>query len=353
MNEREKHILVVRLSALGDVAMGIPAIYSVARQYPNVKLTVVTSKFFSRLFLNSPSNISIEIADTKGEHKGFMGLMRLIRTLDKLGITHVADLHNVLRSWVITSFFALKGKKVAMVNKGRMERRRLLSHHQSIASENYVRRYEKVFARLGYPAENTFTSLFEGIKDVRLPLKIEENAIGIAPFARYENKTYPLEQMKRVVKELSDRGIHTYIFGGGESEKAVAEQWAGEFELCTSLVGKYQIEEELAIMSQLDVLISMDSANQHLASLVATRVVTLWGSTTPVCGFSAFSQSPDDALCLAFPCQPCSIAGSKKCRRGDFACLREISPELIVENVVENILVSQRFNTKEQELSAL
>ncbi len=333
MKEGQKHILIIRFSALGDVAMTIPVVYSAARQYPDVQFTFATRPFFSRLFINPPSNLSVFVADTQGEYNGWLGLLRLIKTLNRLRVTHVADLHNVLRSWVVSTAFRLKGQRVAMVSKGRIARQCLLSHRLAFTM-SYILRYQKVFSRLGCPAEMTFKSLFEA-KTIEPPIRVEENAIGVAPFARYENKTYPLDNMKKVVRCLAQHGFTIYLFGGGEREKTILEGWASDKDHCISLVGKYSIEKELSIMSRLRVLISMDSANQHLASLVGTRVVSLWGSTTPACGFAPYAQTAEDSLCMKFPCQPCTIAGSNKCKTHTYMCLHQLSPELIVEHVMK------------------
>ncbi len=335
MTKRQKHVLIIRLSALGDVAMIIPVIYSVARQHSETQFTVVTRPFFSRLFINSPSNVNIFSVNTKEEYKGIKGLFRLTRDLSKLGVTHVADLHNVLRSWVLTATFRLKGKHIAIVNKNRGERLRILSHNQITATKSYILRYQEVFARLGLPTRLTFKSLFEGIDEVKTPIEISSNGIGIAPFARYDNKTYPLIQMKNVVQELSKLEYNIYLFGGGEYEKTILEQWEKDIPRVISLVGKYQIEEELAMLSRLKVLISMDSANQHLASLVATPAIVLWGSTTPACGFAGYNQKEDNFLCSHVSCQPCSIAGSNKCKLHSMECLKRISTEEIITKVKE------------------
>ena len=88
-------------------------------------------------------------------------------------------------------------------------------------------------------------------------------------------------------------------------------------------------------MSHLDVMVSMDSGNMHLASLTATPVVSIWGATHPFAGFMGWRQNPDNAIGLNLPCRPCSVYGNKPCLRGDYACLKNISPEMVLEKVVK------------------
>jgi ADP-heptose:LPS heptosyltransferase len=90
-------------------------------------------------------------------------------------------------------------------------------------------------------------------------------------------------------------------------------------------------------MNQMDLMVSMDSANMHLASLVNTPVISIWGATHPYAGFYGFNQDESNAIQIDLPCRPCSIFGNKPCCRGDYACLRQITPEMIVKKV-ESIL---------------
>ena len=94
---------------MGDVAMTVPVLRAFSLQYPNVKITVVSRPFF-KPFFDDIENITFFPIDLKVRHKGFLGLLRLFSDLRKLNIDAVADLHNVLRSKIIRTLFALNGK---------------------------------------------------------------------------------------------------------------------------------------------------------------------------------------------------------------------------------------------------
>lgn len=81
-------------------------------------------------------------------------------------------------------------------------------------------------------------------------------------------------------------------------------------------------------------LLSMDSANMHFASLVGTRVLSVWGATHIYTGFYGYRQRPDDVIQLSMPCRPCSKFGQKECPRGDWGCLTQLPSELIVSRVL-------------------
>lgn len=329
-SQRPQRVLIIRLSALGDVAMTLPVVYSVCKAYPQTDFYMLTRPFFGRLFINRPANLSIIEADLKGSHKGPAGLAKLIRQLWKYGFSAVADLHNVLRSWVITAALRLTGANTAMVDKDRKARRS--SNRQKITQKRYIERYRDVFAKLGYEAPLSFTSIFSADNHGQ-SIEIQHPAVGIAPFARYATKTYPPEAMEQVVKMLCARGLRVYLFGGKGQEAQTLDSWQEKYPGCVSLAGKMPITDELATMSLLDVMVSMDSANQHLASLTGTPVLTIWGSTAPACGFTPFRQPSGNTIMLGLPCQPCSTAGGKECPLKHFDCMRKLSPDTVADRI--------------------
>jgi len=91
-------------------------------------------------------------------------------------------------------------------------------------------------------------------------------------------------------------------------------------------------------MSYLDVMLSMDSANMHLASLVNTEVISIWGQTHPYAGFLGWKQLPVNTIqCEDLACRPCSVYGNKECYRKDFACMNNILPETIINKILNCI----------------
>ena len=329
-----KTLLIIRMSALGDVAMTVPVIYSFARQHPDWQVKVLTQAFFSRIFLDRPDNVSFIIADPKGRHKGLAGTFRLVKDVHRQKATAVADFHNVLRSWIVDLSFILTGTKVRIVRKRRKDRKMLTRQKDKrlVRQRGYILRYFDVLAGLGLPTKPGFTSLFQD-RD-RHSATHGHPKVGIAPFARYTTKTYPPEMMEKVVSLLTSKGHEVYLFGSRGKEAGILEQWAGKYPGATSIAGTLPIDKELEVMGDLDLMISMDSANMHLASLAGTRVISIWGSTTIHCGFLGWSQKEEDAVCLNLPCQPCSIAGKPECPLGHMDCLRKISPETICGRII-------------------
>lgn len=335
-------ILVIRFSAIGDVAMTIPVVYSFATQYPQHQITVLSRKTLAPLFEGSPENVKFQGVDLKGEHAGFMGLNWLFNDLKKEHFDAIADFHDVLRSKYLRWRFQLAGAKVAHLDKGRSGKRKLVRRKHKImeCQKSSFQRYAEVLAQIGYPVRLDFISLFgkeKGSIDCIKPLIGEKGTdtwIGIAPFAAHPGKIYPLSKQEEVLELLSVRqNTKIFLFGGGRKEVEVLEKWAKRFPNIVNTAGKLILNSELNLMSHLDIMLSMDSANMHLASLVNIPVVSIWGETHPYAGFMGWKQSPENAIQVDLPCRPCSVFGNKPCWRKDYACLQGITPEMVVQKI--------------------
>ncbi len=319
---------------MGDVAMTVPVVHSLAVQYPELHIVMLTQKRLMPLFGWMPDNVTTIGVDLK-EYKGIGGLNMLYKVLAKLDVDAVADIHDVLRTKYLRFRFGMAGKKVAVIDKGRKEKKRLLGHGTDHAPlKPMTERYRETFRRLGLDFPLTFKSL--DIDAAQCPAVngfIGDDTrpmVGIAPFAAHPNKIYPLDKMKEVANTLADNGNQVYLFGAGKEETAVLQSW--ERDGIKSVAGKLDgLRSELALMSRLKVMISMDSSNMHMAALTGIPTVSVWGPTHPKAGFIAWGQSNDSVIQLPMDCRPCSVYGNKPCHVGGLPCMHNIKLEQIVE----------------------
>ena len=343
MSQKTQHIAVMRLSAMGDVAMTVPVIRAFAQQNPSVKLTVVSRPFFKPFFDGIP-NVDFFAVDVKERHKGFFGLLKLYSDLKKLNIDAVADLHNVLRSQIIRTLFSLSGKKVAATDKGRAEKKALTRAEKKVFQpvKTMVERHVETFKKLGFSVDLSLPNfpekaiLSEEILSVS-GKKNNYNWIGIAPFAQYESKVYPLDLMQKVIDNLAENGNYKlFLFGGGKEETEKLNTLAKQRENIVVVAGKLKFNQELQLISNLDVMLSMDSGNAHIAAMLGVKVITLWGATHPFAGFAPFNQPLENCLTSdreKYPLLPTSVYGNKKVE-GYEDVMRSISVESIVKKLI-------------------
>ncbi|WP_293297935.1 glycosyltransferase family 9 protein [Allomuricauda sp.] len=337
------HILVIRLSAMGDVAMIVPVLRTFTEKYPQMRITVLTKKSFAPIF-NGMGNVEVVAAEVKKQHKGLIGLWRLFKELRPLKVDAVADLHNVLRSRVLKKYFTLERVPVVQLDKGRRDKKALTRPKNKVFEQLKTthQRYADVFAGLGFPIDLTKAKPLERIqlseKVLGLVQQDTKKWIGIAPFAAHDGKMYPLDSTEEVIKQLNNTNKYKILlFGGGAKEVDVLEKVAGTYENALCMAGKLDLSEELQLISNLDAMLSMDSGNAHLAANYGIPVVTLWGVTHPYAGFYPFGQSMDNALLAdrkKYPLIPTSVYGNKV-PEGYENVMSTIKPQEVLDKLVE------------------
>ncbi len=354
-SDKYRNVLVARFSALGDVAMTIPVMYSVCKNNPRTRFIMVTQKVASTLFINTPENLIAIGVDTKVQYHGVKGIIRLQKELTrKYDIDLFIDLHDVLRSWIMGAAFLLSGIKVLRFKKGRQGKYELTRKHNKhmLPLISSRARYREVFYRAGFSTEDMFMSIFgnekakpEQYAAVSTPKQPGELWIAIAPFAKHKGKIYPLNMMQKVVDKISQwHGTTIFLMGAGEYENEILEKMAANHDNVKNLARQRNgFPCELALLSNCDVMVSMDSANMHLASLVRLTVVSIWGATHPYCGFLGWHQEERNAVQINLPCRPCSVFGNKPCLRNDYFCLTGIKPQMIIDHI-RQVLVEKGFN---------
>jgi ADP-heptose:LPS heptosyltransferase len=333
------HLLVFRFSSLGDVAMTVPVIRLLLRQHPQLEVTVVSTEFM-RPFFEGEGRLHFFAADLKGRHRGIGGLFRLSRELARLNtFTGLADLHNVLRTKLLRIFLRAVRFPQMTIDKGRREKRELTRpvNKQLRPLPSTFQRYAEVFRRLGYSVE----------LDVEQGRRAKPAAVrgagprgarvGIAPFAQFDEKVYPPEKMQEVIRLLCQQEyIQIFLFGGKEDRETL-QSWAAGHPALINMAGRVSFREELDLIATLDLMVSMDSANMHLASLYGVPVVSIWGGTHPWLGFYGWGQDPADAVQVELDCRPSSVFGNKPCPRGDKACMHRISPLSVYDRIMHHL----------------
>lgn len=338
-------VLITRFSSFGDVAILVPVVSSVAIAYPQVQFTVMTKKAYAPLFEHMNFNVSV-IGIDLDKTNGFFSLCKIIRKACGFKYTHLADEHNVLRTRIMRLFMPFFYTKRATIDKGKKEKRLMIeSKITSPPLEPTVERYLDVFLKLGFTKTKlNFSNIFAFqsanygyIKDI-VPEK-QGKWIGIAPFSKHEGKTLPFSKIKEVIEILSTReNVTIFIFGIGENKREI--QTIENKYSNVIILHRMRLKKELILISHLDVMLSMDSANMHLASLCEVPVVSTWGATHPSLGFYGYKQSLENAIQVNLPCRPCSVYGENPCKyHGDeeYMCLKKINVNDIILHI-DNIL---------------
>lgn len=343
-------ILVLRFSALGDVALTVPVIKALLAANMDLSIVMASDKHCAGLF-SGIDRLTFEGFDLKGEFKGFVGIFRIFTLLrKKYAFSLVADLHGVIRTHLLRFLFEAGRRKTEVINKGRIEKYALVRKENKIFRPlpHATERYADVFRRLGFKISLPQVGDIAGGQDKALVPETEQTTskqttladesvikIGFAPFAKHAAKMYSLDKFKEIVQYFDRPPYELYFFGGKGAERLLLADWEGHFSRAVPMAQNSSIADELEIMREMKAMVTMDSANMHLASLADVPVISLWGPTHPYAGFYGFSQNPMNAVQVNLSCRPCSVFGNTTCWRGDHACMEQITPAMVEEKLLK------------------
>jgi len=361
MAENKKHfrnVLVMRLSVLGNVAMTIPVLYPVCRANPDTRFIMLTKKWPATMFHDRPANLKVVDCDVNENHSGLFGLLKLAAHLHKLyDIDAVADLHNVTGTWVVDAYLMFKGAKVVRLDRENPKRKALVTHRTTEPVTPIHERYRWVFRELGFETPDDFTKLYDGrplpVSPIVPKKEPGQRWIAISPFSSHRQKAYPLELMEQVIARLTEQeNYFLFLMGGGKSEKIALRPIAKKYKNVISMAEvKHKFIDEYALLGNCDLMLTMESANMHLASLLDLQAMTIWGPTSPACGYLGYNQVVEDDIQLDMDCRPCSITGDKPCKYGDFRCLKNIDPDDIARRVIEAAEHNVKHKTRATKLA--
>jgi ADP-heptose:LPS heptosyltransferase len=317
---------------MGDVAMVSPVLKELLENNKNYKISLLTNfQFFP--FFRAFNDVNLIPFDKKKQHKGLFGMFRLFKEIKKLDLDYVVDLHEVLR----TNFLkAVLKVPFYQIDKGRDEKQNLVSGKIFAPLKSTHQRYRDVFEKIGIsikPLSKTQIHRVD-ISDLKLIPKNNKLLIGIAPFAAHKGKEYPIVQMEEVIKEIN-KDFNVILFGGGKKEEFILDDLAGKHSNVINIANKFSLDQEMDVISNLSIMLSMDSANGHIAALMGIKVLTIWGVTHPFAGFSPYGQADKNNILvnrLQFPKIPTSIYG-EKFPNGYEKAISSISPKEIISKL--------------------
>ncbi len=342
-------ILIICFSGISNVASIVPLLDALCRRHPENRYTILSRNFLKPLF--SPfENVDFIGANIRKEHKGFFGILKIFSQLKRTNFDYVVDLQNSMRTRIIRRLFYLSGVKNSVVDKQQRDVRKLIrkgaQKYQPL--KTIFERYAETFAKIGLETDTNFAKL-PTANDER-KAKITEiygekrgRWIGIAPLSIARGKTLPFRKTKNIIRHFDEQpNTKIFLFGAGEMENELLSDWQTIFENVHAVHTSLKLDEELALMEQLDVMVTMDSGNMHLAALTATPVVSVWGATHPYAGFGGWKQTAESQVGVDFSCRPCTAHEERRCKFGDYRCLESIPSAKIIERIEQTLNQSEK-----------
>ncbi len=339
-------VLVSRFSSIGDVALTVPILHAIKLYHPGIDLVMLSRPQFRSLF--QPLDIQFMGVDLQNKHKGLPGLWELKKEIiTQVAPDKIVDLHHVLRTRILRGLLSLDGVTGSYIDKGRQQKKEITRRNNKVLKPlpHTIERYQEAFVSAGITApfdlNNPILPKYQsGLADKAwMELGLSGKVIGMAPLAAHQGKTWPLKQSRKLLGELGELKVQVVLFGGPE-DRLTLHQLADTQEHVHLVPATLNFGAEIAFMKNLRLMLSMDSANMHLAALAGIPVVSIWGATHPFTGFGPVGQPTSRIVQISeteLNCRPCSVYGNKACFRKDYACLNYISTNMVMRQI-ERIL---------------
>lgn len=286
-----KNILIIKLSAIGDVVHALPVAHALKQAYPDARITWIVEKPAYDLLTNNP-NIDEVIIFDKPKFKSFSGFIShapgFIRHLRAGKFDLVLDLQGLFKSGMIS---LLSGAKTRLVYENTREGSQLLSNRVvgAYSQGHVVDRYLDVVRFLGCqvdkPAFNIVITPEE--KDltrriaVQAGLDIKMPYVVLALGANWPNKIWPFVHFAELSNKIYDDG-RIPVMIGGPGDKVLADQISTMTKIPPiDLTGKTNLKQLAYIIQQSQVFVGGDTGPMHLSAAVGTPTVALMGPTDP------------------------------------------------------------------------
>ncbi|MFD2513811.1 glycosyltransferase family 9 protein [Pontibacter locisalis] len=318
-------ILIIRFSSIGDIVLTTPVVRCIKEQVPDAEVHYCTKKAFANILQYNPYVDKVHVLGDS--------LRELLRELKAENFTYIVDLHNNLRTRIIKarlgkpgqSFNKLNYEKWLMVN---FKRNRLPDLH-------IVDRYLEAAVALGVKDDGKGLDYFIPQQDEvdlkTLPEPFQDGYIAFAIGAQHYTKRLPTDR----IIELCERLKQPIILLGGKEDITTGEEIAAHFQtdgnqnatVVYNACGKYSLSGSASLVRQATKVFSHDTGLMHIAAAFQKDIISIWGNTIPEFGMYPFRTKYKVLEVNGLSCRPCSKIGYKRCPKGHFKCMRDISFE--------------------------
>ncbi|MBK8945504.1 MAG: lipopolysaccharide heptosyltransferase II [Ignavibacteriae bacterium] len=339
LSEKEKKsikkILVIQTAFIGDAILSTPILREIKKIYPTSKLDILVIPQTSNLFKHNP-HISKIIEFDKREK-----LTRIFSFFKVLKIVFIEKYDAVIsiQSSFTSSIIMLIGRIKIRIG---YPRQKLLTHTINLIKGLHLRkRVLKLLEPFGDFIFNDETELFwseQEEKKIDMLLNRSDGIfrLGIAPSSAQFTKQWPKEYFKELIKLLSNHNLEIFLIGGKEDKllcNEIAEINAAKIK---NLAGELSLLESAALIKNMNLILSNDSAPMHIANAVKTDVIAIFGPTVKNFGFYPYREN-DKILEVELDCRPCGKHGGSKCPLDHFKCMLELKPEFVYQKIKEKL----------------
>jgi ADP-heptose:LPS heptosyltransferase len=326
---KELKVLVIRFSSIGDIVLTFHALRCLREKHPNAEIHFLTKSRYAEL---------LQASTFHDKTLFFEGDLMQTRSLIRKGnYTHIVDLHNNLRSRLLT--IGIRRVHLSRFNKLNWEKwlfTRLKKN--KLPNKHLVERYIEAFSELGVLNDSKNTLFFvpnEFKIDVNHYELAGNSFLAIALGAQYSTKKFPVSSLIKVI-EFYDLPI-VLLGGHAEHEDGKKIQAAFPQKKIYNLCGELSLLASASILSQAKTVLTNDTGLMHIAAMFDVPIVSIWGNTVPAFGMSSYRPGNEKSVkiheVVGLNCRPCSKIGYQECPKGHFNCMQKQDVSAIAADI--------------------
>jgi heptosyltransferase-2 len=335
-----KHIAIIQTAFLGDVVLAMPLVRVIKKNYPDIKISFVSTPLAAGITSSVKDIDSVISYDKRGIRKGLDGIKHIAGYLRENGVDCIISSHRSLRTSLLTFFTKAKysvGFNTSAFSFAYKKRIKYIKSAHEIERNLALLKAFADYDSLDLDWRDIQTDISDNDKtyvESQLAAVSQEydKIIALAPGSIWETKKWKEKHFVRLAIMLKDAGYMPILIGS-ESDAPLCETIAGE-SAGMSFGGKFTLPQTIYFLSLANVLVTNDSAPTHFAGLVNCPVITLFGPTSPVFGFAPWSSKSISLGIDNLKCRPCEIHGGNKCPVGTHECMEKLLPETVFDAVM-------------------
>ncbi len=339
-------ILIVKMSAIGDVVHSLPVLAALRRMYPSARIHWLVEEAAAGLLEGHPYLDRVLLSRRKawvaGIRRGNMRVLRDVRSfianLRAEPYDLVIDLHNLAKSsiWVA---LARSPRKLGFYGTAEFASVPLT---EKVGPEDFrlhaVDRYLTFISYLGGSvADPEFPVPVTAAHRQRVDELLTEAGYGrrslaaVHPVALWATKLWNVRAFGETARRMRDElGLDVVFTGGAGDRRYMREVMNGEFPPEADFCGRLSLLESAALFERCAVAVTTDTGPMHLAAAMSTPVVALFGPTDPT--RTGPYGNGHTVLRAGLSCSPCF---RKRC--DDIQCMDLITPDHVLEAVKDRL----------------
>lgn len=329
-----RSVLVVRLSAIGDIVLTTPVLTELHRAFPQARIDFCTKAPFAPLVASNPAVASVVTPESITPGTAY---------------DLVVDLQNNRRSRALI-------RKIRTTETRRYHKRNwkkvLLVHFKINVSEGYhsvVERYGEALEGLT-PKISAPCALYPSPEDRAFAAgALGSNApvLAVCFGANHFTKRYPLDRFARIVELVTAATPARVLLLGGKEDEPEAQRLMALLPEAArsrvqSLAGKASLMQSAALLERSSLVLTNDTGLMHIASAFGRKLFVIFGSSVKAFGFMPWGAEYELFETPGLACRPCSHIGRGTCPKGHFRCMMEIAPERIASRIIKTLKPSSK-----------